>query len=67
MKVAGVGDSITFGAGIEARDKNCYPAQFAGLLGERYEVKSFGASGATLLKQCHNPCGLRPQFKKTLD
>src|SRR4051812_7771397 len=55
IKVACVGDSITFGAGIKDRDKNSYPAQLQGLLGSGYEVKNFGVSGATLLKEGDKP------------
>lgn len=47
VRVACVGDSITFGAGIEDRDKNSYPAQLGALLGSRFEVRNFGRSGAT--------------------
>ncbi len=47
VRVACVGDSITFGAGIEGRETNCYPAQLQKLLGGRFEVRNFGRSGAT--------------------
>src|SRR4051812_40315304 len=50
VRVACVGDSITFGSGIPDREHNAYPAQLANLLGDRYEVRNFGVSGATLLK-----------------
>ena len=49
-RVACVGDSITFGAGVKNRGKNCYPAVLGNLLGEGYEVRNFGVNGATLLK-----------------
>ncbi len=55
MRIACVGNSITFGAGIENRDKNSYPAQLADLLGPEYEVGNFGISGATLLKKGNLP------------
>ena len=48
VRVACVGDSITFGAGVEDRDKNHYPAVLGGLLGTSFEVRNFGRSGATL-------------------
>lgn len=48
--VACIGDSITFGTGvIETRDTDAYPAQLQLLLGERYKVQNYGASGRTLL------------------
>ncbi len=47
VRVACVGDSITFGAGVEGRETNSYPAQLQKLLGSRFDVKNFGRSGAT--------------------
>jgi acyl-CoA thioesterase-1 len=49
-RVACVGDSITFGAGIKDRARNSYPAQLQQMLGERYDVRNFGVSGRTMLK-----------------
>jgi acyl-CoA thioesterase-1 len=54
-KIACVGDSITYGAGIKDREKNSYPAQLQTILGKGYEVKNFGVNGATLLKKGDNP------------
>jgi lysophospholipase L1-like esterase len=51
IRVACVGDSITFGAGIENRDENSYPAQLGKMLGEGWDVRNFGVSGATLLRK----------------
>lgn len=51
IRVACVGDSITFGAGVEQRDKKNYPKVLGELLGKGYEVKNFGVSGATLLSK----------------
>ncbi len=47
IKVACVGDSITFGAG--ASSGNSYPSQLQRLLGSGYNVGNFGHGGATLL------------------
>jgi len=55
VRVACVGDSITFGAGIPDREHNSYPAQLQKLLGEGYQVRNFGVSGATLLKNGDKP------------
>lgn len=51
IKVAAVGDSNTFGAGVifDHRDRNSYPAQLQVLLGSRYQVLNYGLSGRTLL------------------
>ncbi|NLX80482.1 MAG: sialate O-acetylesterase, partial [Proteiniphilum sp.] len=49
IKVACVGNSITFGYLVENREKNAYPYQLQTMLGSEYEVGNFGLSGATLL------------------
>ncbi|MEC9123352.1 MAG: GDSL-type esterase/lipase family protein [Verrucomicrobiota bacterium] len=54
-RVACVGDSITFGAAIKDRAKNCYPAQLGRILGEGWDVANFGVNGATLLKKGDKP------------
>ena len=66
MKVACVGDSITFGATIKNREKKCYPTQLAGLLGSGYTVKNFGVSGATLLKSGDHPYWQTKPYHATL-
>lgn len=63
IKIACVGDSITFGAGVEQREKNNYPLVLAQLLGDKYETKNFGNSGATLLKHGDRPYWNLPEFK----
>ena len=55
IRVACVGDSITFGAGIRDRQHNSYPAQLGRLLGEGFVVRNFGVNGATLLKKGNKP------------
>ena len=39
IRVACVGDSITYGHGIKNRLKGCYPAQLAWMLGDKWEVR----------------------------
>ncbi len=51
IRVACVGDSITYGAGIKDREHNSYPAQLQKLLGDGYEVRNFGVNGRTLLSK----------------
>ncbi len=55
VRVACVGNSITYGLLVEDREKNCYPAVLGRLLGDGYDVRNFGHSGATLLNKGHNP------------
>ncbi len=51
IRVACVGDSITYGAGVENRESNNYPAILGKCLGARFEARNFGVNGATLLKK----------------
>lgn len=67
IRVACVGDSITFGSGVENRDKNCYPAVLGGFLGDRYDVRNFGVSGATLLKKGDKPYWKEKAFTEATD
>ena len=66
IKVACVGDSITFGAGIQDRDNNSYPAQLGKLLGESWDVRNFGVNGHTLLKKGDHPYVNSGQYKAAL-
>ncbi|MCP4849657.1 MAG: sialate O-acetylesterase [Verrucomicrobiaceae bacterium] len=62
IRVACVGDSITFGAGIRDRKAKSYPAQLSGMLGKGYEVKNFGNSGSTMLKKGDKPFWKQREF-----
>ncbi len=55
IKIACVGNSITYGAGMANRENNAYPVQLQNMLGHSYEVKNFGVSGRTLLKKGDYP------------
>ena len=55
IKVACVGNSITYGAFIDDRDRWGYPAQLQAYLGDEYEVRNFGVNGATMLRAGDNP------------
>lgn len=48
IKVACIGNSITYGFGYD--NPNSYPSQLDSMLGEGWEVKNFGVSGATMLR-----------------
>ncbi|WP_034044611.1 GDSL-type esterase/lipase family protein [Wocania ichthyoenteri] len=67
IKVACVGNSVTYGAGIKDRAVNSYPAQLKKLLGNNYQVANFGYSGATMLKNGHKPYWTKNEFKQSLD
>jgi len=63
VRVACVGDSITFGAGVEQRDKNNYPKVLGEVLGAKFETRNFGRSGATLLKRGDLPYWKTKEFE----
>jgi len=54
-RVAAIGDSITFGAGIANPGVDGYPAQLQTLLGGAFEVQNFGRSGADVLQINNRP------------
>lgn len=55
IKIACVGDSITYGAGLQERETESYPAQLQQLLGSGYTVQNFGVSSTTALKDATPP------------
>ncbi len=67
VKVACVGNSITFGSAIENPEQYSYPSQLQVMLGDGYEVKNFGRPGATLLKRGHRPYNEQPEYQAALD
>lgn len=67
IRIACVGNSVTYGYGIEKREDNSYPAQLQQLLGDRYEVGNFGKNGATLLTKGHRPYIDQPEFQEAMD
>ena len=66
VRVACVGDSITYGAGIRDRANKSYPVQLGKLLGSGYEVKNFGNSGSTMLKKGDKPFWKQRQWAGAL-
>ena len=66
IRVACIGDSITFGAGIEDREHDSYPAALQRLLGDGYEVRNFGRSGADVLLANNGPYARTTQHKQAL-
>lgn len=66
IRVACVGDSITYGYGIKDREHNSYPAQLAALLGDTWQVRNFGVNGATALRKGTRPYNEQPAFREAL-
>mgnify|MGYP003598781041 CR=1 FL=1 len=66
IKVACIGDSVTAGYLLSDAVNESYPSQLQILMGEKYEVKNFGHSGATLLKKGHKPYYKTKEFADAL-
>jgi len=62
VRVAAVGDSITYGDG---RD-DAYPAQLAKLLGPAYDVGNFGVPGATAAERGDSPYVQQAAYRAAL-
>lgn len=61
VRIACVGDSITYGHGIANRERDTYPALLDSLLGTDYDVRNFGISGRTLMN-----CGDFPYMSEQI-
>ena len=67
IRVACIGNSVTYGYDLSDRDRDSYPARLQLMLGEKYEVRNFGFSGATLLKKGHKPYREKSPYRKALE
>lgn len=67
IKIACVGNSITYGTGIKDRANDSYPAQLQKLLGNKYVVGNFGKPGATLLTKGHMPYIAQAEYRQAID
>ena len=67
VKVACVGNSVTYGYGIADREHYSYPAQLQQMLGDGYDVGNFGRSSATLTS--HSPMAYikQPEYRSAID
>lgn len=66
VRVACVGNSITYGTGIANREQDAYPAQLQRMLGKDYVVGNFGKPGATLLRHGHRPYFQQMEFRDAM-
>lgn len=67
IRVACIGNSVTYGYGHRDPQQTSFPSQLQNLLGEKYQVRNFGHSGATLLRKGHNPYYRTKEFGEALD
>lgn len=66
VRVACIGNSITFGAGIKNRSRDSYPSVLARMLGDSYWVKNFGVSARTMLNKGDHPYMNELAYKNAL-
>jgi len=67
VRIACVGNSITYGAGINNRDKNSYPSQLQAYLGDNFEVRNFGVNGRTAINKGDYPYIETKEYKDVLN
>ncbi|WP_300300326.1 GDSL-type esterase/lipase family protein [uncultured Muribaculum sp.] len=67
VKVACVGNSITYGTGLADRETQSYPVRLQEMLGDGYVVGNFGKPGATLLNKGHRPYTEQEEYARALD
>ena len=67
LRVACVGNSITYGYLLKDPATESYPSQLQKMLGSEYKVGNFGHSGATLLRHGHRPYFNLAEFRHAMD
>ena len=65
VRIACVGDSITWGFFILRRKRDCYPAQLQRLLGVGVTVGNFGINGRTLQESGDRPYRLSRPYRES--
>ena len=67
FRMACLGDSITYGFGLDDIPADCYPAQLQKMLGDGFEVKSFGRNGACVRKDGGLPYMSTIEYLRAMD
>ena len=67
IKVACIGDSITYGHGVTNWETENYPAVLQDLLGDKYYVGNYGFIGACVNPNGDKPYTSQPAYQKSLD
>jgi len=65
IKIACIGDSITWGYAIIGRKRNCFPSVLQRLLGDGYEVENFGFVDASARVDADTPYVTKAVFNKS--
>lgn len=67
IRVACVGDSVTYGHGVSGWPDHHYPAVLSRLLGGEYFVQNFGYSGRAVQPDSDQPYTATSRYRKSLD
>lgn len=67
IRVACIGNSITYGAGLQNPFRDSYPGVLEQLLGTGYDVRNFGISGRTTLQKGDRPYVRERLYVEALD
>ena len=67
IKIACIGNSITYGVGTRNPAKDSYPAVLGQMLGDGYEVRNFGVSARIMLMKGDNPYMKEERYRQALD
>ena len=70
VRIAMMGNSITYGAQLDNPSTECYPAQLSDMLsaiyGDTCEIMNYGVSGRTMMRSAENPLWNESQFMDAL-
>ena len=67
IKVACVGDSVTYGYGTSIWPKNNYPFILESFLGDEYTVNNYGFCGYRVQRDVNKPYSSKSPYKKSLE
>lgn len=67
IRIACVGDSLTYGMGVSDWTKNNYPSRLGRLMGDKYCVNNYGYSGRTASFSGDRPYTKEKLYGKSLD
>ena len=67
IRIACVGNSVTYGMTLSDREHTCYPYVLQQMLGDGYDVRNFGHSGSTLLYKGHRPYIKTDEYRQAID
>ena len=67
VKFACIGNSVTYGYGHKEREVTAYPVRLSQMLGDGFEVRNFGHSGATLLNKGHRPYTRQEVYRQLME